>query len=724
MSGGVIIAIGVVGALALFETVLPRAFAALRKWRSRAKERAEAEEEERGVPSAGNDAAVQCPLSPVREEPEEEHRTEDGGQRQGSFDLGQPKELTEASRLWDEARGLPHRFNPDWEKDQDYLSKVYGAARLGHLEAMAKLGEYAARRGAVVEAFYWTLLAELKGATGLKVKLRELRSKWQALGCPSQYGNAYEEFTEEQGSFARAVLRLQCGINPQYARARLKELAAHGVEEARLFLKPVERQGAAAGRFCRLLLLLSLALSLRGYAEGDAVRSFAAQVTLESLLEELADPDANTFVDPIPWKGRLWSSHDRRSVTPDDPKGWMANEDWSQYRRDETNAGGRVEHVMVDAKGPGALVRLWTANGRDACLRFYFDGASEPLFQGVGTNLIGGHVICPAPLADALSPRAPLEHQAQNLYLPLAYAKSLKVTVETPNKDKRFWYNAEVREYDAGAQIETVSGEVLRRARNRIEDLCAKLISESGYASSGRRFTGASLELKGPATIRALVLEAKGADARRVRVKMSFDGRETVDVSLAQLRGLRGTALSMPFRRTCRIETSTEVSGQVTTAPYRWDEKRSLYFHAKGLDLPKLPTRKGEVGHYDLNWADLKGRGRLVAHALVVGNDYLPPEKKGTWWGEGDEKIWVDDEGFPSYFGTGTEDFFGYAWGEATPYDHPLLKMPESDRNVFRLRRLDSVPFRHALKLDVEIWHNHTEPTFLDYAPATFWYAD
>ena len=131
---------------------------------------------------------------------------------------------------------MPHRFIPDPMVDGDYLSKIYAAAKLGHLEAMAKLGEYAGRRGAVVEAFYWTLLAELKGAKGLKVQLRELRSRWQALGCPQQYHNAYKDFTEEQGVFARAVLRLQCGVNPQYARARLKELADRGVKEARLFL--------------------------------------------------------------------------------------------------------------------------------------------------------------------------------------------------------------------------------------------------------------------------------------------------------------------------------------------------------------------------------------------------------------------------------------------------------------------------------------------------------
>jgi hypothetical protein len=42
------------------------------------------------------------------------------------------------------------------------------------------------------------------------------------------------------------------------------------------------------------------------------------------------------------------------------------------------------------------------------------------------------------------------------------------------------------------------------------------------------------------------------------------------------------------------------------------------------------------------------------------------------WWGEGDEKIWVDGEAFPSIFGTGTEDYYAYSWGgkHTSFYEH------------------------------------------------------
>ena len=59
-----------------------------------------------------------------------------------------------------------------------------------------------------------------------------------------------------------------------------------------------------------------------------------------------------------------------------------------------------------------------------------------------------------------------------------------------------------------------------------------------------------------------------------------------------------------------------------------------------------------------IDWPFLKteGAGRFVGlHAARV-------ESARRWWGEGDEKFFVDGEKFPSTIGTGSEDYFGYAW--------------------------------------------------------------
>jgi hypothetical protein len=96
------------------------------------------------------------------------------------------------------------------------------------------------------------------------------------------------------------------------------------------------------------------------------------------------------------------------------------------------------------------------------------------------------------------------------------------------------------------------------------------------------------------------------------------------------------------------------------------------------------------------------------------------------WWGEGDEKVWVDGEDFPSIFGTGTEDYYAYSWGgvstdfyehpfHAQPYSHKYNKLNrktvEGERNTLgfsvesRSRSLDTMPFGSSLQLDMEVWH-------------------
>lgn len=46
---------------------------------------------------------------------------------------------------------------------------------------------------------------------------------------------------------------------------------------------------------------------------------------------------------------------------------------------------GRVEKVLFDEKGPGAITRIWmTTNDKRGTLRFYFDGADTPEIEIAG----------------------------------------------------------------------------------------------------------------------------------------------------------------------------------------------------------------------------------------------------------------------------------------------------------------------------------------------------
>ena len=161
----------VVGALALYETVLPWVFSEVRKWRRRAREtrkaRAQLPSESAKVDAPANDAAFAVSDSAADatekgDSPKVEPSLATSEYAKSAYCAGDLRSNeVDANRLWEEARGMAHRFRSDWKRNQEYLAKVYGAARLGHLEAMTKLGDYAYRRGALVEAYYWTALAEL-----------------------------------------------------------------------------------------------------------------------------------------------------------------------------------------------------------------------------------------------------------------------------------------------------------------------------------------------------------------------------------------------------------------------------------------------------------------------------------------------------------------------------------------------------------------------------------
>ena len=112
----------------------------------------------------------------------------------------------------------------------------------------------------------------------------------------------------------------------------------------------------------------------------------------------------------------------------------------------------------------------------------------------------------------------------------------------------------------------------------------------------------------------------------------------------------------MPCRKRARLtvanlaEQSIRVSFRAIVSPWSWDD-RSMHFHSvwhyeAGLKTPPLR---------DWNFVKLTGQGVYVGDTLALFNPIA------TWYGEGDEKIWVDGESFPSHLGTGTEDYYGFS---------------------------------------------------------------
>jgi hypothetical protein len=183
----------------------------------------------------------------------------------------------------------------------------------------------------------------------------------------------------------------------------------------------------------------------------------------------------------------------------------------------------------------------------------------------------------------------------------------------------------------------------------------------------------------------------------------------------------------MPYRKSAMIKLkcfTTNLSSILLEAEGDADEPPpdALTFHARWRQEDDVQTKKGDG---TLDWPSLRvvgAPGRFVGLQLNIYN----PVK--TWWGEGDEKIYVDGESFPSTIGTGTEDYFGYAWGSPAPYANAFHAQTRCDgpgskgnNSEIRYQVLDAVPFHSSIAFDIELWH--WEAVKVQFATLAYFYA-
>ncbi len=461
-----------------------------------------------------------------------------------------------------------------------------------------------------------------------------------------------------------------------------------------------------------------------------AAAAAAQTVTLPGLLEEMVDRGAIARV-PDPWYTCVQaSSYDRASVSPDNQDTWFANGDADKYLRTEEQFGRR-EWVMMDAQGPGAVVRIWSANPKGT-MRVYLDGETTPAIEGPMTALLGGEWASAGVAVG--NPLSQQRSRGWNLYLPIPYAKSCKITSDEPG----FYYQINYRTYEEGAEVETFStaslqrsGALLQRVQDRLASPWPRVAAslKPVTVSPGQSET---IELPaGPATVRELMMRLdpdQPRDALRwLVVEAEFDGEQTVWCPAGDFfltgpllnkvdtwtnhadpqSGLMRSGWLMPFERDATIRLhnvgaeSISLGFGVAIDEWTWDEG-SMHFHARWRQEGPIHTRP----RHDWNYVQAEGKGVYAGDVLSVSNPVT------DWWGEGDEKIYVDGEAFPSHFGTGTEDYYGYAWCSPEVFHGPFHAQPRCDgpgnyghTTVARVRLLDGIPFRESIRTDMEVWH-------------------
>ena len=192
----------------------------------------------------------------------------------------------------------------------------------------------------------------------------------------------------------------------------------------------------------------------------------------------------------------------------------------------------------------------------------------------------------------------------------------------------------------------------------------------------------------------------------------------------------------MPFRRSARIEIINQGDKPISLLYYNidWIKHDSLpehtpYFYAQYRQ--EYPVQSGQ----DYVILDTKGKGHYVGTVLAVRT------RSPGWFGEGDEKIYIDGEEKPSIWGTGTEDYFLCALGlqkTSTPY----FGVPYFDQwgivgghtSAYRWHIQDPIVFNTGIKVTLEhfgwiapdenpdyrsmSWNERED----DYASVAFWY--
>jgi len=514
-----------------------------------------------------------------------------------------------------------------------------------------------------------------------------------------------------------------------------------------------------------------MTLALMAILGGSSLLS-AQTVTLETLLRDMADRSALTRRPEPKYTAKGASSYDRASRVnnPADGlyvekkgrdwgKGWFANRDFAQYVRTETNHG-RKENVLMEDEGSGAIVRWWaTANNRGT-IRIYLDGSDEPTIQMKPAELVGGHGLAPYPFSlRASDDKTNPNWRGHDLYLPIPYRKGCKITWENGGS----YYQIGYRRYAPGTDVKTFTMDQLEQAQDLMEEIGDRLtasnpvvpgqnIAKSNITLSPEECT--TMTLEGPKAITKFLVQLQAEDyqqaLRSTVVSMTFDDKQTVWIPVGSLVGvgysdekndtyyvkadnMTGTLTSyymMPFQKSA-VVTITNFGRQpvtlkrleTTVDDYQWDD-RSLHFHATWFELRNISTQNRS----DLNYVTVLGAGRYVGTSITIFNTCTLPNNQ-TWWGEGDDKVYVDGETFPSFFGTGTEDYFGYAYCRPQRFCTPFISQPRGEGNKKwgysnnnRYHLLDDIPFTESIKFDMEIWHPFRKQ--MNYAAATFFYAD
>jgi hypothetical protein len=505
------------------------------------------------------------------------------------------------------------------------------------------------------------------------------------------------------------------------------------------------------------------------------VQTAGAQVvTTASLIDELTNL-SKLAEFPVPgFSSVQFSSYDRRSVSPDKP-GWFSNSDGFGGEPipgfikvlKQPDSKGIGEYLICDVEGPGAIVRLWTAQIAGD-LMVWLDQEKEPIYNGLAEPFFL-HTY-EAFLKE--NPRAEWTgslNQNMAAYYPIPFSKGCRMVWKGDLKKLHF-YHVQMRLYDKGARVKTftikdisdnlkqlnTAAAIMKEPFKHLDTVLFDAAYETVWLKPGEKKVVKSIT--GGAAIKrlAVFVTARNLDKalKQTVMEIRFDGSPWGQVH-SPVGDFFGAAPginpyeSLPFtvldngRMTCRYYMPFRDSAQfimenlgdqevtlvtkVVTEPYTWKDGISMHFRAHWRVDHELLADPKQV--FDVPYLLIRGKGRMVGAACHLMNPTSVPSSYGNWWGEGDEKIFIDDNLDASFIGTGSEDYYNYAWSSEELFDFAYCGQPRNDGPAnrgfvtnYRWHILDNIPFSKSFDFFMELYSHRVVPHF-SYARMIYAYA-
>ena len=457
-----------------------------------------------------------------------------------------------------------------------------------------------------------------------------------------------------------------------------------------------------------------------------------------------------------------FTSYDRKSRHEDGKYiDWNANDD----------GGGIIEKyddgsvLIAEMKGPGYISRIWSADAQGGHVKIYIDGEENPVIDLPFEDFFNCTLFNYGKLCYTTS-------KGKNCYVPITYNKSCRIVAE---EGWGRFYHVNYTTLPEDSEVESL------KSVDFTEDQAAALARVNEFFRNGtgtnpdgtpdadfEKYTLAAGDsitksFDGKGALSGILVRVAGDKEstsennvkllKNLRIRAWWNGSEEADVDSplgdffacgygfdrvkTLLLGAREDRTLynyyyMPYLHGAVLEISNagirpvDLELSVSIAPLEIDEENVMYYNAlfyrgRYTDMAdRMP---------DYVFLNAMGEGRFVGVNLHLykSSDYKMDKSipGHNWWGEGDEKFFVDGEKFPSWFGTGTEDFFGYAWCDPTVFTAPYHGQSYTrggtqlcgNRVVTRIFLADSVGFEKSFEGCLEKYYSdeHVKYAFVSH---------